>query len=65
MTNTDAGGMWMWIAGFKRTLAALVTALAVGVVGVGVVAPETAQAAGVVVGHVPLGAIATAPPRED
>ena len=54
----------MWFARFKRALAVLVTALAVGVVGVDLVAPETAQAAGVVVGHVPLGARETAPPRE-
>jgi hypothetical protein len=65
MTRTDAQDMWIWIARFKRALAALVTALAVGVVGVEVVAPETAQAAGVVVGHVPLGSTKAAPPRED
>jgi hypothetical protein len=57
--------MWTWIARVKRTLAALVTALAVGIIGVGVVTPETAQAAGVVVEHRTFGATETAAPRED
>jgi hypothetical protein len=35
----------------RRSIAAVVTAAAVGVVGIGAVAPETAQAAGVVVEH--------------
>ena len=49
----------------KRTLAALVTALAVGVLGVGIVAPETAQAAGVVVGHRTYGAPEPSPLLRD
>ena len=35
----------------RRTLAVLLTALAVGVVGVGTISTETARAAGVVVEH--------------
>ena len=35
----------------RRSIAAVVTAAAVGVVGIGAVAPETAQAAGVVLDH--------------
>lgn len=58
--------MWMWIAPVKRALAALVTALAVGVIGVNVMAPETAQAAGVVVEHRAYGAPEpSSPPRDE
>ena len=41
------------------------TALAVGVIGVSIVAPETAQAAGVVVEHRAYGAPEPSPPPRD
>ena len=59
-------GMRMRLARLKRALAALVTALAVGVLGVSIVAPETAQAAGVVVEHRTYGAPEPSPlPRDE
>ncbi len=57
--------MWRWIARVRRALAALVTALAVGVIGINVVTPETAQAAGVVVGHRAFGTPVPSPPPRD
>lgn len=47
-----------------RGIAAVLTAAVVAVVGVGVIAPETAQAAGVVVEHRTWGATIANPTRE-
>lgn len=52
----------------RRNVAAVLTAALVGVAGVGIIAPETAQAAGVVVEHRTWGATTSETPtreRED
>lgn len=48
----------------RRSVAAVLTAAVVAVVGVGVISPEAARAAGVVVEHRTWGATTTAATRE-
>ena len=49
----------------RRNVAAVITAAVVGVVGVGVISPETAQAAGVVVEHRTWGTSTNATPTRE
>jgi phosphoglycerate dehydrogenase-like enzyme len=54
------------VSRIRRYVAAVVTAATVGIVGVGAISTETAQAAGVVVEHRTVGtATPTTPPRRN